>query len=584
MKIKSTITGALYEFNAQGKIDEERYICPECSHLRKKKNDKCLAWNTKENVGYCHNCTASFYVFNPQQKEYTAPEWKNKTELTDIAVRYFTGRMISQKTLIKMRLYSDNEFMPQLNKACEVICFPFFFQERLVNIKYRGEKKSFKLHAGAELIFYNQDALLNNEDIIIVEGEIDALSFIECGFDNVISVPNGAGGKHEYLDTYINLFDNIKRVYLAVDQDTKGIELRDELARRLGQERCFIVNFKDCKDANAYICKYGGADMGQLIKDAQPVPVKGIIFVPQIEADIRQMFDVGFNPGLTLGDTFDNNIKWETRRLATVSGIPSHGKSEFVDYLIVKLNLIYGWKAALFTPENYPLSYHYVKLFEKIIGKKFNKQSATDIDYDMAYEHISNNFFYILNEDDFTVDSLLLAAKSLVRSKGIKVLVVDPYNRLDHQYTESETQYISKFLDKLTMFARIYDVLVFLVAHPRKIEKEGGAFRVPSVYDIAGSSNFANKSDYIFTVYRKVDGSGILMNEVEIYWQKIKHKYLGETGITALKYEKTSGRFFSSQPDTNNWLIKKAEQQIISYSEPTDKMGDEYFDNSMPTF
>src|SRR5690606_20497216 len=165
MKIKSTITGALYEFNAQGKTDEERYTCPECSHLRKKKNDKCLAWNTKESVGYCHNCTASFYVFNPQQKEYTAPEWKNKTELTDIAVRYFTGRMISQKTLIKMRLYSDNEFMPQLKETCEVICFPFFFQDKLVNIKYRGNKKSFKLHTGAELIFYNQDALLQFEDI-----------------------------------------------------------------------------------------------------------------------------------------------------------------------------------------------------------------------------------------------------------------------------------------------------------------------------------------------------------------------------------------------------------------------------------
>lgn len=570
MKIKSTVTGLLYEFNTEGKGDEERHLCPECSHLRKKSKDKCLAWNTKENIGYCHNCTASFFIFNPSRKEFVVPEWKNKTDLTDRAVKWFTGRMISQRTLVKMRLYSDTEFMPQFKKEVEVMCMPYFFQGELFNIKYRGPQKSFKMHTGSELIFYNQDALLNNEDIIIVEGEIDALSFIECGYDNVISVPNGANVKLEYLDTYYSLFEKVKRIYLATDQDTKGTELRDELARRLGAERCLIVNFKDCKDANAYLCQYGGADFRSLLTGAQPVPVSGIVTAEQIEPDIRQMFEVGFNPGLPLGEVFDSNIKWETRRLATVSGIPSHGKSEFVDYLLVKLNLKYGWKAALFTPENYPLSYHYVKLFEKITGKKFNKNSASELDYEMAYEHISKNFFYIMNEEDFTVDNILASAKSLVRTKGIKVLVIDPYNRLDHQYKDSETQYISRFLDKLTMFARVYDVLVFLIAHPRKIEKENGAFRIPTTYDIAGSSNFANKSDYIFTVYRKVDASGTLINEVQIYWQKIKYKYLGDSGMTELKYERTSGRFYSSQPDMSNWLVKEAKQKALNYYEGSD--------------
>ena len=187
MKIKSTITGALYEFTPAGRTEEERYICPECSHLRKKKNDKCFAWNNNEDVGYCHNCTASFYVYRPSEKQYIAPAWKNITALTDKAVKWFTGRMISQDTLVKMRIYSDTAFMPQFNREIETICFPFFFQDRLVNIKYRGAEKSFKMHTGSELIFYNQDALLNNEDIIIVEGEIDALSFIQCGFNNVIS-------------------------------------------------------------------------------------------------------------------------------------------------------------------------------------------------------------------------------------------------------------------------------------------------------------------------------------------------------------------------------------------------------------
>ena len=117
MKIKSTITSALYEFDPRGKTDEERYLCPECSSNRKKKNDKCLAWNTTDNIGYCHNCNASFYVFKPgEEKQYIVPQWKNITSLSDKAVKWLTGRMISQKTLNRMRVYSDEEYMTQLNQ------------------------------------------------------------------------------------------------------------------------------------------------------------------------------------------------------------------------------------------------------------------------------------------------------------------------------------------------------------------------------------------------------------------------------------------------------------------------------------
>lgn len=571
MKVKSTISGALYEFNPSGKLDEERQLCPECSAHRKKNKDKCFAWNNKSNIGYCHNCTASFYIFNPSEpKQYLVPEWKNITDLSDHAVKWFTGRMISQDTLVKMRIYTATEFMPQHKEEVETICFPYFFQDKLYNIKYRGPLKSFKMVSGAELIFYNQDALLNFEDIIIVEGEIDALSFIACGFNNVISVPNGANIKLEYLDTYISLFERTKRIYIATDQDTKGIELRDELARRLGPERCLLVNFKDCKDANEYLIKYGGVEFPALIKEARYVPIKGIITVNHLSNDIHSLFTDGTVPGRILNEPFDEFIRWETGRLAVVTGIPSSGKSEFVDYLVMKMNILHGWKAAYFTPENYPLKYHYSKLFEKLIGKRFNKAASTDMDFEMAFEHINDNFFYILNEDDFTVDSILTAAKVLVKSKGIKVLVIDPYNRLEHQYKDSETQYISRFLDKLTGFARMNDVLVILVAHPRKMDKDNaGKLKVPSLYDINGSSNFYNKADYGFTVHRKSDARNILLNEVEVHWQKIKFKYLGQTGVSELKYNYVNGRF---QKDTNwdntNWLMKNIEQKIIDYTEP----------------
>ena len=567
MKIKSTATGAIYSFEAKSN-GEERQVCPECSEYRKKKTDKCFAWNNKREMGYCHNCNASFYVYNPSERQsFIAPAWENKTELTDKAVKYFTGRMISQTTLNKMKIYSDVTFMPQHNQNVEVICFPFFFQEKLINIKYRGALKSFKLFSGAELIFYNQDALLEGDDIIIVEGEIDALSFIECGIDNVVSVPNGANVKLEYMDNYHQLFDNKKRIYIGVDQDTKGIELRDELIRRLGAEKCILINYKDCKDANEYLLTYGGLEFGNLIKDARPVPVKGVITSDSISTEIISLFDGAGKLGIEIGEPFDKNIKWETGRLAIVTGIPSSGKSEFVDYITVKLNLKHNWRCAYFTPENYPLKYHYAKLYEKIIGKRFHHSSSSSMEFDMAYDHIRDNFFYILDEEDFSVDTMLTAAKSLIRTKGIKVLVIDPYNRLEHQHTDSETQYISRFLDKLTNFARFNDILVFLVAHPRKMDRDAlGKLKTPTLYDISGSANFYNKADYGFTVHRKTSDDNTPLNEVEVHWQKIKFKYLGEPGISALSYNHQNGRFQEKGNWNNkNWLVESTEQSIIHY-------------------
>jgi twinkle protein len=556
MKIQSSNTKQIYLFDP-GTKGQERHLCPECSHLRKKKADKCFAWDNKEKRGYCHNCQTSFFEYSPhEQKQYFVPQWKNKTDLTDKAVKYFEGRMIQQKTLNRMKVYSDVEFMPQFNKEMPVICFPYFLDSKLINVKFRGPQKSFKLVPGAELIFWNIDCLKESTDVIIVEGEIDALTFIEHEFYNVLSVPNGANKNLEYLDSCIDSFKDIKRIFIATDQDTKGIELRDELIRRLGPERCWIVSFKDCKDANEYYQKYG-PDFKDLIENAKPVPFKGIIEVSTMYSDIFNLYTQGVQKGKEVNIAkIDEFITWESGRLAIITGIPSSGKSEFVDYIITKLNLLHGWKAAYFTPENYPLKFHYAKLFEKLIGKRFSDKKSTELEFDMAYDYVRENFFYILNEEDFKVKSILESAKILVKTRGVKIVVIDPYNKLDHQYKDSETQYISRFLDEIINFAKFNDVLIFLIAHPRKMSKG----EVPTLYDISGSANFYNKTDYGLTVHRKTCEEGTMINEVDVYIQKIKYKHLGSQGVVNLKYDYETGRFNPGVGcDLSNWLVPSNE-------------------------
>ena len=568
MKIQSSNTKQIFNYEPNG----ERSLCPECSHTRKKSKDKCLAWDKDHSRGYCHNCLTAFFEYRPHEpKEYFVPQWKNLTDLSDKAVRYFESRMISQKTLVKMKIYSDNEFMPQFKNNLDVICFPYFFNNKLINIKYRGPKKSFKLVAGAELIFWNIDCLSKFDEVIITEGEIDALTYIQSGYENTMSVPNGAGKNLEYLDSCIDMFNGIKKIYIATDQDTKGIELKGELVRRLGPERCYIVSFKDCKDANEYLLKYG-PDISDTIPNAIPVPIKGIIETNSLYADIRDLYEQGIQCGLKIDQSvIDEYITWETGRLVIITGIPSSGKSEFVDYLVCKMNIKHGWKAAFFTPENYPLKFHYSKLFEKLIGKKFNRNTTSELEWDMAYDYIRNNFFYILNEEDFTIKSILDSAKILIKTRGIKVVVIDPYNKLEHKYTDSETQYISRFLDQIIQFAKFNNILIFLVAHPKKMNKTGtGKIEVPSLYDISGSANFYNKTDYGITVHRITNDENVMQNEVDVYFQKIKYKHLGKQGIVHLNYDYISGRFNQAGNDQSNWLIKNEateNQTTIDYYE-----------------
>lgn len=562
MKYQSSNSKQIYEVDFSAKMN----LCPECSTNRKKSKEKVCQFYGDTGRAYCHHCNTTFFEYKPfNKKEYILPEWKNKTELTNKAVKWFESRMIKQETLIAMKIYSDYEWMPQFKKETEVICFPYFVNSKLVNIKFRGPQKSFKLNSGSQLVWYNFDIITNFDEIIICEGEIDCLAIIQSGFKNCISVPNGAGN-FDFIDDSIHLFDK-KKIIIAVDNDSKGIELRDEIIRRFGPENCQTVNFKQYKDANEYLINCGGYELSEAIRNAIDVPIDGNISVKSLRSDLEDLFINGLVKGKLTGlDEVDRYCTWETKRLAIVTGRPGSGKSEFVDYLVSKLNLNNGWKAAYFTPENFPIKYHYAKLYEKLVGKQFKSGVSTQMDFDIAFEYVSENFFYILPENDLTIEKILTNAKSYVKSKGIKILIIDPFNKLEHQIgrNQNETQYISQFLDKLTTFAKLNDVLVFLIAHPTKLDKTD----IPTLYNISGSAHFYNKADYGFTVHRVFDGNNLMTNDIEVHWQKIKFKNLGEQGVSELIYNFNNGRFETRNTnsfDNSNWLVKDATQPDINF-------------------
>lgn len=545
----------------RGTSGNKKVFCPQCHDQRRDKRDKSLSINLATGEFNCHYCGFSgcaaekeswersdrpWHNYAPirrQKPVYKKPQPRPTAPLSAKVLAWFKGRGISEQTLLAMKITEGMEWMPQKQGQANTVQFNYFHNGELINTKFRTGDKCFKLVSGAELLPYNIDAIKGQPECIITEGEMDALSFYECGRHDVISVPNGANANLDYLDDYIEeYFDDKETIYIASDTDTKGVLLRDELVRRFGAERCRILEYGEgCKDANEHLQKFGRDSLLACIAAAPEIKLEGIFTVSDFEQSLDALFENGMQKGVTIGhENFDRLCSFETKRLCVVTGIPQSGKSEFIDEILERLNIRYGWRVAVFSPENAPLAYHASKLIEKFTGKKFDKEHLSFGEYKQVKEHLEQNFFFISPSENFKLDTILERAKYLVRRRGIKILVIDPYNRLEsEQGGRNETQYISEQLDKLTTFAQLNDVLIILMAHPTKQPRnKDGVIEAPTLYDISGSANFFNKTDFGLVVHRNRTD-----NTVEVHVQKVKFRHLGECGTALFKYNLNNGRY-----------------------------------------
>ncbi len=528
---------------------EVKCICPKCSHTRKKKTDKCLSVNLDKKVWNCFNCFWSGFLKNDpiEQKVYVKPIWKNNLVLSDKCVKWFESRKINQDTLRHWKITEGLEWMPQDNKEVNTIQFNYFYNDVLLNTKFRTETKGFKLIKDAELIFYGLNDIDFNKDVFLCEGEIDCLTLWQSGFKNVMSVPNGANlskNNVSYFDSVAEYFEAIPKVYLCFDNDNAGRKLRDEFAERIGKDKCVYVEFKDCKDANDCIQKYDLQSIIESISEAREFPIEGCYTVQDISDEIDDMYNNGLEKALPIGmNTFDQHLGFVKGYITTITGIPSHGKSDFLDEIILRMYLHHGWKTAYYSPENKPTKLHFSKLARKITGKDwdgYNRINLMELNYIKGL--LNKEFWWIKPEKDFTLQSILNSAKLLKLKYGISSFVIDAWNKLEHKHdVNSETKYIGESLDLISKFCENYNIHCFLVAHPTKMRKQKdniGKIEVPNLYDIAGSANFYNKTDNGICIYRDFDE-----NKTYVYIQKVKFSHWGKTGYSRFEYELSSGRY-----------------------------------------
>lgn len=541
-----------------GRVGEIDVTCPQCSAQRKKKTARCLSVNLDKNCWNCAHCgwagglSEGERRFDPawRKPQYRKPAAPAEKPLSTIE-SWFAERGIPRAILERNRVAATSVYMPQVEDHVGAIAFPYYRGDELVNVKYRDREKNFRMETGAERVLYGLNDIA--ERCVIVEGEIDKLSVETAGIASCVSVPDGApaesakdyASKFAFLEADQERLQAVQEWIIAVDNDAPGKRLEDELARRLGREKCKRVLWpNDCKDANDVLRSFGAEVLRECLEHAEPFPLAGVFTVADNSARIRHLRENGWEKGVSTGwEEVDRFYTVRPGEFTVISGMPNSGKSNWLDALLVNLAREHGWQFALFSPENQPLEDHMARMMEKWAGLPFAHGSTARMDeptFERAMEWANQHFSWILPDDDveWTLETVLDRAKALVFRRGVRGIVIDPWNELEHAPPPglTETIYTGQVLKHVRQFARRHGVHVWIVAHPQKLyrEKDTGNYPIPTLYDISGSANWRNKADNGLVVWRDF---GDPHKPVEVHVQKIRFRQIGKLGMAKLMYE-----------------------------------------------
>lgn len=503
------------------------------------------------------------------------------------ALNWFTTRAIDPELVARMGIYTgrqervgddDAGVAPDANG--DILVFPYFENGVEVNAKFRGKPlpdgaKRFWQKRNGKKTFYNADilddpALMDGSSaLVITEGEPDCLAVLTAGYPFAVSVPDGAPNHKDHLgrllpavpetdadidpdkdQKYAYILNNwdrlkrIKKIVLFTDGDGQGQRLRDELARRLGRVRCSFVTYPDLNDkkpdANEVLQQYGPAAVVACIASASPFPIKGIYHLSDFPDVPRPtIYSTGWGR-LDAPYTKDQcGLMVAKGFFMVVLGKPNSGKSTWALQLVANLARIHLWNIGVASFEAVPLPYVRDILRTHCIGTPHNVWSRAD--REMADEWIERKFTFFHidareNDDEQSLEWLLAKAEEAVIRDGINVLLVDPWNELEHgrRNGETETQYTARAIRALKKFAMAYDVLVIVVIHPTKT----GGFRAQdelSLYDADGSAHWVNKPD-IGIVIERDDAT----TRCIVHGRKFRFSFLGHRGATDFIFDEAT--------------------------------------------
>lgn len=569
--------------NQQGNY---RTICPECSHSRSKQSEPCLSVTVDQNgaVYNCHHCGWSGSVNNRTSSNTNTLKYLKKDKIIknpkiiDFATTinhfkdFWIKRNISEETVKHFNIKEVEKIFHSGRKWA--LAYPYTLNGTIVNYKYRTLDKDFRQEANSRRTLFNVDAIKDKKEIIFVEGEMDVLALHECGITNVVSLPDGAPKEAKFreddkrfdaLKESADLLAQAEKVIIAVDMDQAGQALAQELAHRFGKDRCYLVNWMgDNKDANDALIFKGKEYIIERIKSAVAYPIDGLYKAEEYKNQVLDLYYGKEEKALTTGyKNLDSIYKLMTGTFTVVTGIPNHGKSNFLDQILINASKLHNWKFAIFSPEH-STPRHLSRLTEKYCEKPFNEGISTRLsrdDLDDSIKFLNEHFFFLESREERpTIEWVLDKARVACIRNGIKGIVIDPYNEVDttQRGSRREDEYIREIISQCKRFARTHDVCVWVVAHPAKLHRQNdGTYPVPTMYDISGSAHWNNMADIGLVVHRNFDD-----NTTSIHARKIREQGLyGDIGEALFVFDvenrvylaKESLDYYVTDKKNNNW-------------------------------
>jgi twinkle protein len=554
------------DLGIQTKSGQERYytICPECNDKREKhKGARCLTINDEVgNRWYkCHHCGWSGNL--DAQDKYDQVRKDSKIPNVQKAFTMKVRDYITKKRGISIKVVKEAKLYESQRGPSTIIGFPYYMNLTLVNVKFldmdwkKGSKypkwTQLPQKIGTRIIPFglqsikthdDQGQKYNNNSLFITEGEWDMLTYKECSYTNSISVPQGAPSvnskkfEKEFAwlqDPYVlSIFKDIDIFYLSVDNDPAGRLLRHHLSMILGKEKCrfirYPVGYKDINevfwgDEKKKLKALGKKGVDECVQNAASIPIEGIVKASHVREDLMKLRKGGFTPGLGCGvEEVDYLFTVKPKLIQFTTGVPGSGKSVWTRWWLqemIKHNVDLNIKWAMFTPENRPVAREYAKIAEALTGMTIQEghhNSMNDEMFRKAMNFAEKHFFIIapkknsyeafggkLTPDKVnTIDSIQQYLIYLKKTENIFGYVIDAWNKIEHQQPkwQTETTFISEQLDRLLEFNDYWDVFGNVIVHPKKIEMVGENYKMPSLYDIKGSSAWKEKADIGVLIHR----------------------------------------------------------------------------------
>lgn len=445
--------------------------------------------------------------------------------------------------------------------GCDTLKIPFRLDGKVVNHKYRtiGEKKSFCMDEGGKLCLFNGDCIkdksLDCQPLIVTEGEMDAAVAIQAGYQRTVSVPNGSPGgdpgqydaskRYAWLEIYKEALRGAKEIILAVDSDQAGANLMNDLAIRFGRPKCKWVKYpEDCKDLNEVLVKYGIEEVKRCLANARWFRVEGVYLPSELPPTPKAVpYEIGM-------DGLDNCYRMRMGDFAVVTGIPSMGKSTWLNDVICRVAHRYDWRIAVLTFEQDSDD------FKDNITTWFCNKPAGQCSPQERQSALSwmDSHFVVISpslDDEPTLKWCQEKIFAAVVQYGATVVVIDPWNEMEHHsgFDMTQNEYIGKAIRDLKRTAKHYHIHLIVVAHPKKMSKDKeGKLLVPTLYDISDSAHWFNKPEVGVVVHRDEKGDTLIRVAKSRYHDKI-----GKPGEVRFHFNPSTNRY-SEMPRSESWV------------------------------